>query len=112
MEKGQVRQIGTQRELYEKPADRFVAGFIGRSAFIEGQVTGPVSYTHLDVYKRQVGAQILRMEGKLGTVQTGAFADLILVDGDPLKDLALFQEQGKHLAAIMKGGAFHKNTLH
>ncbi len=59
-----------------------------------------------------VGAQILRMEGKLGTVQTGAFADLILVDGDPLKDLALFQEQGKHLAAIMKGGAFHKNTLH
>jgi imidazolonepropionase-like amidohydrolase len=59
-----------------------------------------------------VGAQILRMEGKLGTLQTGAFADLILVDGDPLRDLALFQEQGKHLAAIMKGGAFHKNTLH
>ena len=41
MEKGQVRQIGTQRELYEKPADRFVAGFIGRSAFIEGQVEAP-----------------------------------------------------------------------
>ncbi|CAH1667340.1 Peptidase M38 [Hyphomicrobiales bacterium] len=59
-----------------------------------------------------VGAQVLRMEGKLGTVQTGAFADLILVDGDPLKDLALFQEQGRHLAAIMKGGVFHKNTLH
>ncbi|UZF91112.1 ABC transporter ATP-binding protein [Bosea sp. NBC_00550] len=38
MEKGQVRQIGTQRELYEKPADRFVAGFIGRSAFLEGSV--------------------------------------------------------------------------
>ena len=39
MEKGQVRQVGTQRELYERPADRFVAGFIGRSAFIEGAVT-------------------------------------------------------------------------
>jgi imidazolonepropionase-like amidohydrolase len=59
-----------------------------------------------------VGAQILRMEGKLGTLQAGAFADLILVDGDPLKDLGLFQEQGRHLAAIMKGGTFHKNTLH
>ena len=59
-----------------------------------------------------VGAQILRMEGKLGTLQAGAFADLILVDGDPLKDLGLFQEQGKHLAAIMKGGIFHKTTLH
>ena len=36
MEKGKVRQIGTQRELYEQPADRFVAGFIGRSAFLDG----------------------------------------------------------------------------
>lgn len=59
-----------------------------------------------------VGAQILRMEGKLGTMKAGAFADLILVDGDPLKDLGLFQEQGKHLAAIMKGGIFHKTALH
>ena len=41
MEKGKVRQIGTQRELYEKPADRFVAGFIGRSAFLDGAVTAP-----------------------------------------------------------------------
>ena len=59
-----------------------------------------------------VGAQLLRMEGKLGTLQPGAFADMILVNGDPLKDLGLFQEQGKHLAVIMKGGVFHKNTLH
>ena len=40
MEKGKVRQIGTQRELYEKPADRFVAGFIGRSAFLDGEAAG------------------------------------------------------------------------
>ncbi len=59
-----------------------------------------------------VGAQLLRMEGKLGTLRAGAFADIILVDGDPLKDLGLFQNQGASLAAIMKGGAFHKNTLH
>ncbi|PZU91039.1 MAG: Fe3+/spermidine/putrescine ABC transporter ATP-binding protein [Chelatococcus sp.] len=38
MEKGKVRQIGSQRELYEKPADRFVAGFIGRSAFLDGDI--------------------------------------------------------------------------
>ncbi|QEL27079.1 ABC transporter ATP-binding protein (plasmid) [Bosea sp. F3-2] len=41
MDRGKVRQIGTQRELYEKPADRFVAGFIGRSAFLDGEVTAP-----------------------------------------------------------------------
>lgn len=58
------------------------------------------------------GAQLLRMEGKLGTLRAGAFADIILVDGDPLKDLGLFQSQGAHLPVIMKGGAFHKNALH
>ena len=53
----------------------------------------------------------MRQEGKIGTLKAGAYADLILIDGDPLKNLGLFQEQGKHLAAIMKGGKFHKNTL-
>jgi len=58
-----------------------------------------------------VGARIVRQEGKIGTLKAGAYADLILIDGDPLKNLGLFQEQGKHLAAIMKGGKFHKNAL-
>jgi imidazolonepropionase-like amidohydrolase len=58
-----------------------------------------------------IGAQIIRQEGKLGTLKAGAFADLLLIDGDPLKDLGLFQEQGRHLAAIMKGGKFHKKLL-
>ena len=58
-----------------------------------------------------VGAKILRHEGKLGIVEPGAFADLIVVDGDPLKKLELFLDQGAHLPVIMKGGQFHKNTL-
>jgi imidazolonepropionase-like amidohydrolase len=59
-----------------------------------------------------VGAEIVRQTGKLGVVEPGAHADLIVVDGDPLKDLGLFQDQGKHLRAIMKAGVFHKNELH
>ena len=58
-----------------------------------------------------VGAEILRQEGKLGIVEPGAFADLIVVDGNPLKKLELFLDQGKHLPVIMKAGKFHKNTL-
>jgi imidazolonepropionase-like amidohydrolase len=58
-----------------------------------------------------VGADVVRMTGKLGVVEPGAFADLIVVDGDPLKDLGLFQDQGAHLSAIMKAGQFHKNRL-
>jgi imidazolonepropionase-like amidohydrolase len=58
-----------------------------------------------------IGADVLRMPGKVGTLQPGAYADLIVVNGDPLKDLALLGDQGQHLAAIMKAGQFHKNTL-
>ena len=58
-----------------------------------------------------VGAEILRQEGKLGTIAPGALADLIVVDGNPLKKLELFLDQGAHLPVIMKAGKFHKNEL-
>jgi putative spermidine/putrescine transport system ATP-binding protein len=41
MHDGAVRQVGTQEDLYERPTDRFVAGFVGRSTFIEGQIEAP-----------------------------------------------------------------------
>ena len=58
-----------------------------------------------------VGAQVLRMEGRLGIVAPGALADLLAIDGNPLDDLGLLQDQGKHIPVIMKDGAFFKNTL-
>jgi putative spermidine/putrescine transport system ATP-binding protein len=41
MAEGEIRQIGSQRDLYERPADRFVAGFVGRSTFLDGRVIAP-----------------------------------------------------------------------
>ena len=41
MNEGSVRQVGSQRDLYERPADRFVAGFVGRSTFLDGKVEAP-----------------------------------------------------------------------
>ena len=58
-----------------------------------------------------IGAEVVRQEGKLGTIAPGAYADLLVVDGDPLKDLGLFRDGGPHLSAIMKAGKFHKNAL-
>jgi len=58
-----------------------------------------------------IGARVVRMEGKLGCLKVGAFADLLVVDGNPLKDLALLGDQGKHLSLIMKAGHFYKNRL-
>jgi imidazolonepropionase-like amidohydrolase len=51
------------------------------------------------------------MPGKIGVVAEGAYADLLVVDGDPLSDISLLTGQGKHMAAIMQGGRFVKNTL-
>jgi imidazolonepropionase-like amidohydrolase len=51
------------------------------------------------------------MEDKLGCLKVGAFADLLVVDGNPLKDLALLGDQGKHLSLIMKAGRLYKNRL-
>ncbi|HZF74629.1 MAG TPA: amidohydrolase family protein [Acetobacteraceae bacterium] len=56
-------------------------------------------------------ARLLRMEGRVGTVAPGAHADLIVVEGDPLRNLSLLAEQGRHMPAIMLGGRFVKNTL-
>jgi imidazolonepropionase-like amidohydrolase len=75
---------------------------------IRAQVVSPIEIIRSAT---TIGAKLLRMEGKLGCLKPGAFADLIVVNGNPLKNLALFQEQGKHLSAIVKGGHFHKNTL-
>ena len=58
-----------------------------------------------------VGAEIVRMQGRLGELKPGAFADLVVVDGDPIKRLELLTGQGENLSVIMKGGRFHKNRL-
>jgi imidazolonepropionase-like amidohydrolase len=58
-----------------------------------------------------VNAEIVRQSGKLGEIVAGAFADLLVVDGDPTRDLALLQDDGAHMPAIMKGGRFVKNAL-
>jgi putative spermidine/putrescine transport system ATP-binding protein len=41
MNEGSVRQVGSQRDLYERPADRFVAGFVGRTTFLAGSIEAP-----------------------------------------------------------------------
>jgi imidazolonepropionase-like amidohydrolase len=56
-------------------------------------------------------ARVLRMEGKIGCISPGAFADLIVLRGNPLKDLSLLTGQGRHMPLIMKGGELIKNEL-
>jgi imidazolonepropionase-like amidohydrolase len=58
-----------------------------------------------------VGAEVLRQTGKLGVIAPGAYADLLVVDGDPLRNLELLAGQGERLPVIMQAGRFHRNDL-
>jgi imidazolonepropionase-like amidohydrolase len=49
--------------------------------------------------------------GKLGVVEEGALADLILVDGDPLANIKLVEDPEKNFVVIMKDGTIYKNTI-
>lgn len=58
-----------------------------------------------------IGARVVGLEGRIGRVVPGHLADLLVVDGDPLTDLGLLQDQGAHLSLIMKNGDLVKDTL-
>ena len=58
-----------------------------------------------------LAAELFNMTGQIGVIAPGAYADIIVVDGDPVADVNLLQEDGKHLDLIMKGGAFVVNRL-
>jgi putative spermidine/putrescine transport system ATP-binding protein len=60
MSEGSVRQVGTQRDLYERPADRFVAGFVGRSNLLSGRVVGPGQF------ETEAGVTIACLDGAIG----------------------------------------------
>jgi imidazolonepropionase-like amidohydrolase len=49
--------------------------------------------------------------GKLGVIEEGALADILLVEGDPLENIKLVADPGKNFLIIMKGGKVYKNLL-
>jgi imidazolonepropionase-like amidohydrolase len=49
--------------------------------------------------------------GKLGVVEEGALADLLLVDGDPIANVSLIEDPAKNFVVIMKDGKLYKNSL-
>jgi imidazolonepropionase-like amidohydrolase len=76
-------------------------------------------YSNADALKMATSgnAELLAMSGprnpypgKLGVIEPGAYADLLVVAGDPLQDLSLLAEPDKNLIVIMKDGKIHKDA--
>jgi imidazolonepropionase-like amidohydrolase len=65
-----------------------------------------------------VNAEVLELSGprnpypgKLGVIEEGAYADLLLINGNPLEDISILTKPEENLALIMKDGKIFKNTV-
>ena len=109
-----------KRSLEDQPVDRCEDGLrhrphrrhaerpVARIRSIRAEVLSPQDIIRSATL---VNAEILRREGLLGEIVPGAHADLLVVDGDPYRDLTVFQNDGARIPAIMLGGRFIKNEL-
>jgi imidazolonepropionase-like amidohydrolase len=74
---------------------------------LKGQVMKPMEVL---LSATKVNAELFRMSHLIGSVEPNKYADLIVVEGNPLKNLRVFQNQD-NLKVIMKGGRVYKQTL-
>jgi imidazolonepropionase-like amidohydrolase len=59
-----------------------------------------------------VAAQLMREEGRLGQIVPGAWADLLLVDGDPTQELSMLADPARGPLLVMKAGRVYRDRLH
>jgi predicted amidohydrolase YtcJ len=76
-----------------------------------GSSTNPIPSSSLPLKKRRympliwdVLARVVGKEGKLGVIKQGAFADFLLLSGNPLEDVGILNKPGKYLRAVVKDG--------
>jgi imidazolonepropionase-like amidohydrolase len=58
-----------------------------------------------------VNAELLMMTGQLGTIRQGALADLLVVEGDPLRDARVLCHPDEKLLLVMKDGVIYSDRL-
>ena len=97
-------KIGFGSDAFGEPTQRHAEEFIIRAK-------------HEDPYDvimsaTAVNAEMIQQQDKLGVIKVGAYADLIVVDGDPLNDIKLLAHiSGEPISIVMKNGVIVKDTL-
>lgn len=80
----------------------------GGELALRGEVNTPI-----DVLRSatSINAELLQKSGEIGCIAPGAYADILVLDGNPLNDLTLFQNADKNIPVVMKNGEFVRNNL-
>jgi imidazolonepropionase-like amidohydrolase len=70
-------------------------------------------FTPLEILRQatSTNAEMMMQQGKLGCIAPGAHADLLVVEGDPLRDISLLAANGKNLRMIVRAGEIVKDEL-
>jgi imidazolonepropionase-like amidohydrolase len=97
---------GVARDLLEDdPLDHQV-GCYGREFAYYGQIEGLAPADILSWGTKNAGELLVDAPQKVGVVEAGALADLIVVDGDPLADLSVLARPEQALKAVIRDGVF------
>ena len=80
----------------------------GRELSLKAKVMTPMQAI---VSATRTNAEMIGLLDKLGTIEKGKIADMIVVDGNPLEDLSLFDNNGESISLVMKDGQILKNSL-
>jgi imidazolonepropionase-like amidohydrolase len=80
----------------------------GRELTLKAEVMSPMEAI---VSATRTNAELLGVEDRLGTLEPGKTADLIVVDGNPLEDLSVFENALEKVLLVMKAGTIMKDRL-
>jgi imidazolonepropionase-like amidohydrolase len=80
----------------------------GRELSIKAEIMTPMEAI---VSATRTNAEMLDLDDRLGTVEPAKLADLIVVDGNPLSDLGLFEHDRNGVVLVMKEGCIYKEAL-
>jgi imidazolonepropionase-like amidohydrolase len=125
----QLRVMAGTDNVYNLAKEHKIKTAFGTDLLFSAKITGRQNYmlTHLTRWydnaavlkaATSVNAELLALSGprnpypgKLGVIEEAAFADLLVVDGNPLEQIGLVASPEKSFVVIMKDGKIYKNTL-
>jgi imidazolonepropionase-like amidohydrolase len=79
-----------------------------REFAIKAEIMSPMDIL---VSATRTNAELFGLSDQIGTIEPGKQADIIVVDGNPLEDISIFEQAAQRVALVMKGGKIFKNIL-